>query len=168
MSDSGYVYFLRPVGGGPVKIGWSKQPGSRLAVYLSWSPAPLEIVATVEADRTTEARLHREFDHLRMHHEWFEPAESLLRMLAHVAHTGEIPSEAGLDPEEAEPSIATETINAFGGTTDASAALGVPYTTVDTWRRKGKIPGWRWPQIRAVAQENNIDLPQGAVCGEAA
>lgn len=45
---SRYVYFLRPAGqDGPVKIGCSTAPQSRLEQYMSWAPFPLEIVATV-------------------------------------------------------------------------------------------------------------------------
>lgn len=67
-----WVYFLRPVGAaGPVKIGSSRAPTSRLATYAQWAPWPLEIAAQIPGDCQTEARFHARFAHVHTHHEWF-------------------------------------------------------------------------------------------------
>lgn len=72
------VYFLRPVGQpGPVKIGCSFNPQSRLSVMMSWSPVPLEIVAICDGSFAEEARLHRVFALSHSHGEWFQFSDEL-------------------------------------------------------------------------------------------
>jgi DNA-binding transcriptional regulator YdaS (Cro superfamily) len=41
-------------------------------------------------------------------------------------------------------------IEALGGSRKAADLLGVPLTTVDTWKRKNKIPAWRLPAVEAA------------------
>lgn len=72
-----YVYFIRPVGGGPVKIGCSHLPTSRLAAMTVWSPLLLEIVATIPGDQKLELRFHAAFKADWSHGEWFNPSERL-------------------------------------------------------------------------------------------
>lgn len=69
---------MRPVGAeGPVKIGHSEWPRTRLQTYLPWSPVELELAATLPGDRLLEGRFHAKFlaDHLR--HEWFAASAEL-------------------------------------------------------------------------------------------
>lgn len=80
-----FVYFLRPIGQcGPIKIGCSFWPEDRLKSYQSWSPIPLELVASLPGDRTIEARFHAAFAHLHSHHEWFRAEADLLRAIKAV------------------------------------------------------------------------------------
>jgi hypothetical protein len=44
-------------------------------------------------------------------------------------------------------------IAALGGSASASRKLGVPITTVDTWKRKDRIPPWRVPAVEAALAE---------------
>lgn len=61
-----------------------------------------------------------------------------------------------------DPDFIKEVLASFGPrTTDASRAIGVPNSTLDTWKRKGQIPGWRWAQIEAAAGRLQIKLPEG-------
>ena len=41
-------------------------------------------------------------------------------------------------------------IEALGGPAKAARALGVPLTTVDSWKRKGVIPAWRVSAVEAA------------------
>ena len=41
-------------------------------------------------------------------------------------------------------------IDALGGPAKASRALGVPLTTIDSWKRKGVIPPWRVSAVDAA------------------
>lgn len=67
-----FVYFVRPIGTeGPVKIGCSTAPASRVETYCTWSPVPLEIVATIPGGWSVEWAFHAKFAALRLHHEWF-------------------------------------------------------------------------------------------------
>lgn len=67
-----YVYFIRPVGQvGPVKIGVSRMPTDRLYALAGWSPVPLEIIATIRGNGSTERQFHALFMDLSTHREWF-------------------------------------------------------------------------------------------------
>jgi hypothetical protein len=51
---------------------------------------------------------------------------------------------------------ATQKIAALGGSASAARKLGVPITTVDTWKRKDSIPAWRLPAVdAALAQQQD-------------
>ncbi len=72
------VYFMRPVGcEGPVKIGFSRLPDTRLAIYMKWSPFDLEIAASIPCDQRDELRFHAAFAAHHMHHEWFAAAPEI-------------------------------------------------------------------------------------------
>lgn len=78
-SEKGYTYFIQPVQGGPVKIGLSTDPDVRLRSIHIASPVPLQIVGLI--DDNCEASLHEKFAELRLHGEWFSPAESLMEYI---------------------------------------------------------------------------------------
>lgn len=64
--------------------------------------------------------------------------------------------------------IAESVIDAFGGQTKTARACGVPISTVDSWKRKGRIPPWRRPAIIAAARGASVDLPEAFLGTEAA
>lgn len=75
----GLVYFMKPVGlAGPIKIGCSDTPAIRLSALASWSPWPLEILATVDGSFKLENSLHRIFSASQTHGEWFHPVAALV------------------------------------------------------------------------------------------
>lgn len=78
-SPSSRVYFLKPVGMyGPIKIGCSQWPEERLKSLMSWSPFPLEIMATTAGGLDLEMKLHDRFASSHKHSEWFEPTTDLI------------------------------------------------------------------------------------------
>jgi hypothetical protein len=81
------IYFVKPVGHvGSIKIGHAKYwdvPGPNLQ---TWSPLPLECLALIEGDVTTEKRLHALFQDCRSHGEWFHPVSRLLSAIDQIAH----------------------------------------------------------------------------------
>lgn len=90
-----FVYFLKPVGmGGPIKIGCSADPKTRVATLMGWSPFPLEIIGAVPGDFVHEARLLRQFRAHRLHGEWFSPAPELASFIADVCRDGRLPFHA--------------------------------------------------------------------------
>lgn len=46
----------------------------------------------------------------------------------------------------------------FGGIRPMAVKLGVPVSTVNSWRVKRQIPGWRHDAILACAQDAGIAL----------
>lgn len=44
-----------------------------------------------------------------------------------------------------------------GGVTRVARLIGAPVTTVHHWKRTGKVPEWRWPQIeQALSTEDEF------------
>jgi hypothetical protein len=62
---------------------------------------------------------------------------------------------------ETEPAgVVDALIMAFGSLTKTAKALGHKHpTTVDGWRRSGRIPNWRWPEVIAGAERAGVVLP---------
>lgn len=84
-----FVYFLRPIGLlGPIKVGCSAEPKKRLEDFLTWSPLPLEILATVPGSLQDEGFLHRCFAKAHSHREWFHPSPEIQRALTIIMAGG--------------------------------------------------------------------------------
>jgi hypothetical protein len=94
------IYFLRPIGGGPVKIGCSAAPYARLKLFAEWSPVPLEIAVTALGRMVDELAIHRKLACHRMHGEWFSPSEELDTLISSIQRTGKIPKAYRAPPTE--------------------------------------------------------------------
>lgn len=70
---TGYVYFIRTVGGPFVKIGWATTPSSRLAQLQTGCPYPLQVALAVAGRESLERKYHRRFSaaRVRLDGEWF-------------------------------------------------------------------------------------------------
>src|SRR6185312_8112429 len=72
MKPVSYVYFIKPIGRkGPIKIGCSNCPESRLVGLAAWSPFRLEIIGRTPGSLSDEGFLHQCFADSHSHHEWF-------------------------------------------------------------------------------------------------
>lgn len=80
----GFVYFVQASHGGPVKIGYSVDPGGRLRELQSGSPYWLVLRHSIEGDRTRENELHRQFKEHRLGGEWFTPCPELMEIAPKV------------------------------------------------------------------------------------
>jgi hypothetical protein len=91
-----YVYFIRAVNGGPIKIGSANYPGQRLSQLQTGNPMELTIVGLIPLDDNPalEQRLHVKFGRMRLLGEWFAPSNSLLRYIQSNAAS---PSRLGVD-----------------------------------------------------------------------
>lgn len=71
------TYFIQGNDGGPIKIGKTgRDVSERLRDHQSGSPVRLEVVGVVHRD--IEAELHKKFESIRLHGEWFRPEQSLI------------------------------------------------------------------------------------------
>lgn len=107
-----YIYFIKPVGmDGPIKIGYSAKPTSRLLMLSVWSPFPLEIMGTAPGGSKEENFLHKRFACLHTHREWFNSSpllretirrilsgEPVLKACAEIPITGEVRNQARRKP----------------------------------------------------------------------
>lgn len=71
-----WTYFIQPVDGGPIKIGFTATtPESRLKGLTTGSPQKLRIVGAINSN--VEKELHRKFRSVRVHGEWFRATSEL-------------------------------------------------------------------------------------------
>jgi hypothetical protein len=81
-----YIYFIKPIGmDGPIKIGCSDRPASRLASLMCWSPFPLELLATIPGSLDLERNIHECFLDAHDRGEWFNPSPALVAAVAKLA-----------------------------------------------------------------------------------
>lgn len=77
-----WVYFVQAGEGGPIKIGFSSDVGSRIAALQSGHGEPLRLLAMVPGSRPEEKALHGRFAPARVRGEWFRPTAELLDHIA--------------------------------------------------------------------------------------
>lgn len=88
-----HVYFAKPVGmDGPIKIGCSTLPHSRLMQLATWSPFPLEIIGFVPGTFADETFIHQCFADLHTRHEWFMSSPALRETIQAILDGGSIDS----------------------------------------------------------------------------
>jgi hypothetical protein len=76
------VYFVQAISGGPIKIGVSRNLGSRLASLQGAHAEQLVVLRTIRGTIREEAFLHRKFAALHMSGEWFRPDTTLLAFIS--------------------------------------------------------------------------------------
>lgn len=67
------VYFIQPVAGGLIKVGYTDNIFTRFRQIQYHSPIPLQLLGMIEGDKVLEVGLHLEFLKERHHGEWFLP-----------------------------------------------------------------------------------------------
>lgn len=79
----GLVYFIQAGEGGPVKIGFTRQPVSRRLIQLGTAaPFGLRLLLTIAGAPETERHLHRAYRDHHAHREWFDLERRVLTKLA--------------------------------------------------------------------------------------
>ena len=69
---------------GPIKIGYSVDPESRLRSLQSGSPVKLAILAVEQGGASREAAYHEQFAADRLHGEWFKRTPALTKLIARL------------------------------------------------------------------------------------
>lgn len=82
--QTGCVYFVQAVDGGPIKIGLTMVTSQRstLQQVQRGNPRELRMTRLVKGGRGLENLLHRHFkaERIRTNGEWFEPSDRLCRV----------------------------------------------------------------------------------------
>jgi hypothetical protein len=76
------IYFAQFGDGGHVKIGYSKDPYSRLGQFRNGSPIPVKFLSIIEGDRGTEKEIHTRFACNRIRGEFFALSGELSEYIA--------------------------------------------------------------------------------------
>ncbi len=79
----GYVYFAQMENTGPIKIGFSNDPYSRIANLNTSSPYPIKLLYFTPACRDDEKELHRVYYRYNIRNEWFHPHESIFKLISY-------------------------------------------------------------------------------------
>lgn len=151
------IYFIQPVSGGLIKIGYAINPQKRLAEIQRMSPATLRILATIEGDRKREAELHRQYASLRIYGEWFRAEKRLLEFIGPIPESGTLRRArklaAGKRRKVAPPAqppkplthqeIAEATALQYYKSSQAAQMIGVSIHTLRQWIKNGKIKAIR-------------------------
>jgi hypothetical protein len=80
-SRDGKIYFVQAEVGGLLKIGFSTDPSDRLRHLQTGSPERLVLLHVMAGTPAIERWLHERFAHLRVHGEWFFPANELISLI---------------------------------------------------------------------------------------
>lgn len=79
-AEVGSVYFIgNALGDDTIKIGWSRDPVTRLGQLQIGNPSPLKFLGCVAANRTIEPALHQLFALSYVTGEWFTDPEGSIR-----------------------------------------------------------------------------------------
>ena len=78
------VYFAQCDNGGPVKIGMSNNPISRVYALNTSNPSKVHLLATMPGGRELEREMHERFAGYRLNGEWFDPARELLDFISTI------------------------------------------------------------------------------------
>lgn len=79
--DRTFVYFVQAGEDGPIKIGVSNEPLSRMAEMQTCMPHTLRMLAFHPGTRAEEQSLHKRLAAFRIRGEWFHPCEEVLAAL---------------------------------------------------------------------------------------
>jgi hypothetical protein len=76
------IYFVQPIDGGPVKIGFTDNLSARLIQLEQHYRVSLAVLATLPGDRAVERSIHKKFAHLRFGQtEQFRPEAELFEFI---------------------------------------------------------------------------------------
>lgn len=96
--ENGIVYYIACTETNRVKIGFTAgDPMDRLRALRTGAPTHIRLMAMHWGTQKEERKLHKKFDHLRLHGEWFAMAEDLAMHMfgicwmeaAHCSHQGQ-------------------------------------------------------------------------------
>ena len=77
----GWVYLIEAGKGGPVKVGWAKDPQRRMSNLQAGHPEQLSLLAVIPGTRHLEGEIHRKLGrHANRGGEWFD-RRAALRLL---------------------------------------------------------------------------------------
>ena len=96
VSEKGSIYFLQVADSGPVKIGFTTKPIKQRIMRLQVSsPEKLVLLGYIKGSIEQEKKLHERFTNLKLHNEWYEPGDNLLKVVRELCETGGVRSPSG-------------------------------------------------------------------------
>lgn len=91
---TGFIYFIAPIANqSGVKIGFSKNPGARLADLTSEVGIKLNLIGSIPGTKETEKEIHEKFKDQRLHGEWFRTNQAINRFVSTAIALNRIPAD---------------------------------------------------------------------------
>ena len=78
------IYFIQAADNGLIKIGYTDDIKQRLRTLRTMSPERLYLMKVIKGDQKQETLLHKRFNCLRSHGEWFRPERELLEYIIYL------------------------------------------------------------------------------------
>lgn len=116
-----WTYFVQIGADGPIKIGSSLTPLSRMRQLQAGLPWELRLLGTTRDPIWCEAELQQRFSHLRMRGEWFSPGEDLLAFVRE--HTSPHAPSSGSPPSPQRRKASSKKTRPRGHTSQKQAAV---------------------------------------------
>jgi hypothetical protein len=159
-----YVYFIRALPDGPVKIGYTEfDPSKRRSELQTGCPWPIKVIGAIVGDRRKEMEMHAALSVWRLSGEWFAPNDAVMAAVFAALKYGEQilieePSPAPCE-EDTRNEVAALLI-ALGGTSAVRRLTGASPNAISNWRVMGKLP-WRFRNVlTSAASERGISIPE--------
>ena len=89
INREGYVYYCGD-GEGRIKIGFSKNPWSRLRECMTWNPS-MRLLATERGPMRLEGQRHKEFSEYHLALEWFKYEGRLKELIEELGPKSDTP-----------------------------------------------------------------------------
>jgi len=80
-TTAGWVYFIECGEGGPVKVGWARDPRARRKELQVASPYPLKLVGAKPGTVRDERSIHYDLSETRLRGEWFKRSDELEELI---------------------------------------------------------------------------------------
>lgn len=138
------IYFV--LSGDFVKIGHSVNPEKRLTVLSTGCPTECKMIGVMPGNQPDEAKVHKQFSHLRTKGEWFRFSPEIKRFVSKNTVAPVIKPKRGMVASmpivfPMENEIDVKAIRDTLGLTQAGLAeqVGVDQSTISNWE-KGQAP----------------------------
>ena len=118
------VYFVQAGDGGPIKIGYSHDPLSRMRTLQTAQRERLRLLGTIAGGRAKEREVHAYFANLHAHGEWFRFSQEIID---YAEYGGPIPAI----PEELRKDVDAHPVYTYRTAPEAPALS--PLLTLTPW-----------------------------------
>lgn len=88
-SNTGYVYFIQSINGGPIKIGSAFNVQRRLKQLQTGNPDMLILLHATTGGKRFEFFLHSKFEKYNKRDEWFYPEDEILKFISELKNEDE-------------------------------------------------------------------------------
>lgn len=75
------IYFIQQGADGPIKIGHTTNPRTRIPTLQTGSPVRLRLLKTIPGGRSRESQIHGQLSGYRLEGEWFSPAPAVWKLV---------------------------------------------------------------------------------------